>query len=249
LYVVPASASSAMVLSELTVVFLHGAGGSRMTWHLQLPHFKDALAIDLPGHPIGSGFSTILQYVDWIQQCVRDNKVRNPVIVGHSMGGAIGIEFALRNSDLTGLVLVGTGARLRVHPSILSKTSENYEEACRLIANWSVSPRGDPVIKDRIAQEMLKVRADVTYGDFLACDNFDRMSDVERIHCPTLIVCGADDELTPVKYSRYLHEKIRGSKLLVIEGAGHMVMLEKHRAFNDALETFLATLPASESEA
>ena len=56
--------------------------------------------------------------------------------------------------------------------------------------------------------EMLKINPEVTYGDFIACDRFDRMKEVEGIHCPTLILCGADDRLTPPKYSQYLHERI-----------------------------------------
>jgi pimeloyl-ACP methyl ester carboxylesterase len=97
-------------------------------------------------------------------------------------------------------------------------------------------------VVDRIAKEMLKIRAEVTYGDWMACNGFDRMSDVERIMAPTLVICGTDDRLTPPKYSQYLHEKIRNSKLVVIPGAGHSVMLEQHGAFNEALEVFLASL-------
>jgi len=224
------------------LLFIHGAGGSRLTWHLQLSRFRDALAVELPGHPRGSGFNTIPQYADLVEEFIQRNGMRDPVLVGHSMGGAIAIEFTLRTLTSAGLVLVGTGARLRVHPDIMSKLKGSYEEACRFIAAWSVSPSCDPVIRDRIAQEMLKVGADVTYGDFLACNSFDRMDDLERIRNPTLIVCGADDRMTPVKYSLYLHEKIRNSRLVVVPGAGHMVMLEKHRELNYAIETFLSAL-------
>jgi pimeloyl-ACP methyl ester carboxylesterase len=224
------------------LLFIHGAGGSRTTWHLQLSYFKDALAPELPGHPNGSGFATIEEYVASVEEYIEKNNVRNPVLVGHSMGGAIAIDFALRNSNLAGLVLVGTGARLKVRPDILSKILENYEEASRLIATSSVSPSCDPVIIDRISKEMLKIRAEVTHQDFLACNEFDRMNDIQKISCPTLIVCGADDKLTPLKYSQYLHERIRNSKLVEIAGAGHSVMLEKHRAFNEALEAFLGSL-------
>ena len=132
----------------------------------------------------------------------------------------IAITLALANFKLAGLVLVGTGARLRVHPALLSKVNENYEEASKLIATWSVSPSSDPVIAERIAQELLRMNSQVTYGDFMACDKFDRMNDVQKITCKTLIVVGEDDHMTPVKYSQYLHQKIGGSKLVVIPGCG-----------------------------
>lgn len=216
-----------------------------MTWRMQMVHFKDAVAVNLPGHPQGAGYSTIEDYFSFIERLIEDGAINAPILIGHSMGGAIAMTYALRNPNLKGLVLVGTGARLRVHPDILARIRTNYEQATKLIASWSVSPACDPVIIDRMAAEMLKVKSRVTYGDFAACDNFDRMNDLERISCKTLIVCGADDQLTPVKYSQYLNEKILNSRLVVIPGAGHSVMLEKHRAFNEVLDTFLGSLSAS----
>jgi len=213
-----------------------------MVWRLQLLHFKGSLAVELPGHPTGAGYSTIEEYASWVEEYIGKKAVKDPVLVGHSMGGAIAITLALRNSDLAGLILVGTGARLKVHPSILSKVKENYEEASKLIGSWSVSPSSDPVIAERITEELLRVKPEVTYGDFMACDKFDRMNDVNKIACKTLIAVGADDLMTPVKYSQYLHEKISKSKLVVIPGAGHSVMLEKHRSFNGAVQDFLDSL-------
>lgn len=213
-----------------------------MVWRLQLLHFKGSLAVELPGHPSGSGCNTIEDYASSVEEYIRKEAVKDPVLVGHSMGGGIAITLALANFKLAGLVLVGTGARLRVHPALLSKVNENYEEASKLIATWSVSPRSDPVIAERIAQELLRMNSQVTYGDFMACDKFDRMNDVQKITCKTLIVVGEDDRMTPLKYSQYLHQKISGSKLVVIPGAGHSVMLEKHRLFNGAVEAFLDSL-------
>jgi pimeloyl-ACP methyl ester carboxylesterase len=198
--------------------------------------------MELPGHPSGPGCSTIEDYASSVEERIREKAVEDPVIVGHSMGGAIAITLALRNSDMAGLVLVGTGARLRVHPNILSGIKEDYEEVSKLVGAWSVSPSSDPIIAERIAEDLLKVKPEVAYGDFIACDRFDRMNDVQKITCKTLIVVGADDRMTPVKYSEYLHEKIENSKLVVIPGAGHSVMLEKHRMFNDAVEAFLDSL-------
>ncbi len=205
-------------------------------------HFKGAVALELPGHPDGSSLSTIEDYAIFVNNYIQKNSVKNPVLVGHSMGGAIAMEVALINQNLTGLVLVGTGARLRVHPELLSQIKENYEEAGRQIASLSVSPTCDPVITERIRNELLKMKPEVTYGDFTACNKFDRMNDVERITYKTQIIVGADDKLTPVKYAQYLHDQIRNSKLVIIPGAGHSVMLERYRLFNEALTAFLDSL-------
>lgn len=228
---------------ELTLLFIHGAGSNPLIWHLQLKRFKEtALAVQLPGHIAGPGHSTIEDYATAVESQINANHVENVIPIGHSMGGAIAIELALRRADLAGLILVGTGARLRVHPNILRKIHENYPEACKLVAKWSVAPGTDPATVDSIANEMLKVDPEVSLGDFMACDKFDRMQSLEQIRCPTLIICGSEDQLTPVKYSKYLHEKIRNSSLTLIPGAGHSVMIEKHREFNDAIAAFLDSL-------
>lgn len=227
---------------NLHLLFIHGAGASTSVWRLQLLHFKDALAVELPGHPNGTGCNTIEEYAASVEGYIEKNSVKDPVLVGHSMGGAIAITLALRHPDIPGMVLVGTGARLRVRSEILSKINENYKEATELIAKWSISPTSDTVIAERNAEEMLHVDRKVAYGDFVACNKFDRMRDVEKISCKTLIIVGADDKMTPVKYSEYLHENIANSGLVVIPGAGHSVMLERYRAFNDALRGFLDLL-------
>lgn len=227
----------------MILVFVHGAGGSHLVWQLQLHYFKNALAVDLPGHPEGQGCRSIGEYVDWIEKYVEKHGIEDLVLAGHSMGGAITMEYALRNSNLRGLVLVGTGARLRVRQDITDIILRgDYEGASKLIAKLSISPSSDPVIAERIASQMLKVGPEVTRGDWMACNNFDRMDEIEKITVPTLVVCGADDKLTPPKYSQYLHEKIRGSRLVIIPRAGHSVMLERHRAFNEAVEAFVASL-------
>jgi pimeloyl-ACP methyl ester carboxylesterase len=71
------------------------------------------------------------------------------------------------------------------------------------------------------------------------------MNEVEKINLPTLILCGEEDELTPVKYSQFLQNRIKGSKLEVLPHAGHMVMMESAKAFNERIEEFISTLTFS----
>jgi pimeloyl-ACP methyl ester carboxylesterase len=224
------------------LLFIHGAGASPAVWRLQLRHFKNSSACELPGHPTGRGLGSVQEYARTVADYITERAVPQPILVGHSMGGAIAIEYALNNPELKALVLVGTGARLRVRSEFLLKIRNDYEEAAKLIASWSVSPSSDPVIAERLAKDLTGTNPEVTYNDFKACDKFDRMNDLEKISCRTLILCGADDRMTPPKYSEYLHDKIKLSELTIIPGAGHSVMLERYREFNQALEAFLASL-------
>ncbi len=74
--------------------------------------------------------------------------------------------------------------------------------------------------------------------------NFGDLDKFHTIHAlaevPTTIICGTDDRLTSVGHSRKLHDKIEGSTLLECEGAGHMVIMERHDQVNAALDQLIA---------
>lgn len=233
-------------ISEPLLVLIHGAGGTHKVWRYQTSAFPESIALDLPGHPRGKGCNTISDYAEFVTKMIVDRRLTSAVLVGHSMGGAIAIEIAIaRQPFLAGIVLIGSGARLRVTPVIKDEVIRDYAHAAELIAEWAYSPKTDPRLRKASIQELMEVPAEVTYGDFEACDHFDRMNEIGRIDLPTLIVCGEDDALTPVKYSRYMKQKIRNARIVVIPDAGHSVMLEKPEELNEALRSFLAQLRLS----
>ena len=162
---------------------------------------------------------------------------------GHSLGGAVAQEFSLLYPQhAETLVLVGTGARLRVLPEILEGIQGKFEDTVRLINEYAFSRTTPADLIQQSIEFMSKTKRDVLYGDFAACDRFDIMDRVRDIQAPTLVVCGSDDLLTPPKYAHYLAEKIPGARLEIIDGAGHMVMIEKPHEFNSRVMEFLQTL-------
>lgn len=229
--------------SEPWLVFIHGAGGTHRIWRHQTTAFPKSLAVDLPGHPRGKGCETISEYANFVIQTIVEGRLTPTILVGHSMGGAIAIEIALvRPQLLAGIVLVGSGARLRVAPVIKDEVVRDYAHSAEVIAEWAYSPKTDPRLKRASVQELLEVPAVVTYGDFQACDRFDKMNEINHITLPTLIVCGEDDALTPVKYSQYMKDKIRNARLVIVPGGGHSVMLEKPEELNAALRSFTSDI-------
>lgn len=230
---------------EPGIVFVHGAGGTHADWRFQLRELAirwNALAVDLPGHgeSQGDGCPTIPEYRDVLRDLLNALGFTRAVLVGHSMGGGIAQSFALTYPDrLAALALVGTGARLGVHPEIFAAIQRDTGEAGRLISGWAYSSAAMPATVASAAEAFARIRASVLEKDFRACDSFDLMGEIPKIRTPTLIVCGEGDRLTPVKYARFLHENIPGSALAVIPGAGHMVMLERPMEFTRALTAFL----------
>ena len=232
--------------TEPRLVFVHGAGATHKVWRYQTLAFPDSVALDLPGHPRGVGYSTISEYAEFVTQAIKERGLSPVVLAGHSMGGAIAIDIALSHPRfLAGIALVGSGARLRVSPIIKEGLTGNYARTAEVIADWAYSPKSDAKLRKASVQELLEVPPEVAYGDFQACDHFDKMNDISRIDLPTLLVCGEDDDLTPLKYSMYMKERIRNARIVIVPDAGHSVMLEKPDELNNALRSFLAEISLS----
>jgi len=227
------------------ILFIHGAGGGQYTWSLQKGFFEkhlNPIIIELPGHgeSEGEGENEIGKYAEHVYGFLKALILSKVFLVGHSMGGAIVQTMALRYPEMIkGIVLVGTGARLKVFPMILNEIKENFEETVKKINQFAFSPRAPHDLIEKGVAEMLRCRLEVLHGDFSACDRFDVMNEVDKIDLPTLILCGDGDELTPVKYSQFLQSRIKESKLEIIPNAGHMVMMESASAFNEKIRGFI----------
>jgi pimeloyl-ACP methyl ester carboxylesterase len=229
----------------MKLVFIHGSGDTSLIWHYQTEYFTDSKAISLPGHPEGKPCTSIEDYADWLHRYISDKGYSKPVLVGHSMGGAIAQMYALNYpADVKGLVLLGTGARLRVRPAFLSLMEAGIDAPAVWLKNL-VEPfysRVEPGVRERVINKMAEVGAGVQLNDFRCCDKFDIMDKVHQITVPTLVICGSEDEMTPVKYSQYLANEISGARLVIIEGGTHFVFMEKPEEVNRAIEEFLSTL-------
>ncbi len=228
-----------------TVLFIHGAGGSQLSWSFQKAFFEKEfypIMIDLPGHGDsgGEGEDKIERYTDDVYSFLQALELRRIFLIGHSMGGAIIQTLALSHPELIrGVVLAGTGARLKVLPWVLEAIRNDFEQTVKNIVRYAYSPRAPQELIDRGIEHLMNCRPRVLYGDFLACDRFDLMKEVEKIELPALILCGSDDQMTPLKYSEFLHQRIKNSKLDVIKGAGHMLMMESPELFNQKIREFI----------
>ena len=213
------------------LVLIHGAGGSSMHWPGDLRRLPDreVYALDLPGHgrSAGPACADIGAYAEVVREFADALALPRFVLAGHSMGGAIALEFALRHAGrLAGLILVGTGARLPIAPEILQGVLSDFPGTASLLADRAHGVQVDANL-DRIYRRRLReVAPAILHADFVACDAFDRRADIAAIACPALVICGAADRMTPVETSRFLAEQIPGAELLVVPAAGHMVMLE-----------------------
>ncbi len=140
---------------------------------------------------------------------------------------------------LSGIILVGTGARLRVDPRITGGLADAFEETVDRICDMAFGPAAPASVIARVKRQLLGNAPAVIRGDYLACDRFDVMDRIGGIVCPTMVVSAGNDRMTPVKYGEYLHQRISGSTFAVIDGAGHMMAVEKPDAVIAAVAGFM----------
>jgi pimeloyl-ACP methyl ester carboxylesterase len=241
-YAVHADANARHVL-----LLIHGAGGSHLVWPGAVRSLPGATvyALDLPGHgrSWGRGRSSIADYARVVVEWMATSGVPPAIWVGHSMGGAIAQWAALHYPEcVAGLILVATGARLRVSPQILEGLRSNFHRTVELITEWSwgVDPPARLVEAGR--RMLLSADPQVMEGDYRACDAFDVMDRLGEIRAPALVIGGTADRMTPIKYAEYLTAHILDARLVRIERAGHMVMLEQPEAVAEAMRSFLTEL-------
>jgi pimeloyl-ACP methyl ester carboxylesterase len=235
--------------SSLTVVFIHGSGGDREDWRAQLdglPQIANVIALELPGHGESDppGEATVEAYAQWVADFVDVMGLQTVMLVGCSLGSAITQWIALFSPKtwLVGIGLVGAGARLRVHPAFLEGLRQDKQKALAMLSDFCLSPATGEPLRERLREKYLKTSAELVHGDLSACNEFDVMDSIHKLRLPTWILVGEDDQLTPVKYARYLHEVIAGSRLGVVPQAGHLVMMERPEEFNRLLAEFLTEL-------
>ena len=231
------------VAGRKTLVFIHGSGGDHTAWVYQYSRLKDDFniaALELPGHGSsgGKGEADIGAYVEWVKDTLAAFGIEKPVLVGHSLGAAIALSFAIKHGELlAGIVPFGGGVKMPVNPAILEGVRKDPEAIMAMTAKIAVAKKN----RERLAPILAKRKPDpeVLYGDFLACDRLDSSEAVKGIRVPTLIICGTEDKMTPPALSESVRDLIPGARLALVPEAGHLVMMEDPEAFNEALKTFV----------
>ncbi|MDZ7698271.1 MAG: alpha/beta hydrolase [Deltaproteobacteria bacterium] len=227
-----------------TLVMIHGAGGQSQIWQNQRRLSNKGihtLALDMPGHgkTREPAKASIDSYAHWLSEQLHALFDHPVYLMGHSMGGAIVQEVAcIHPSPLAGIILVGTGPRLRVSPAFLKGLKDNFEQTVDTLIHFAYTENTDPSIIRAGAELMKAAGGSVVLGGFEACNRFEMGNKLKDIHLPCLIICGEEDKLTPPSLSKTLHDQIEGSDLSIIPGAGHMVMIERPTAFNQCIADF-----------
>ena len=238
-----------------SVCFLHGAGLDHSVWSLQARylahHGRAVLAVDMPGHggSEGAPLSSISEMGDWVARFLDAAGVKKSALVGHSMGALVALEAAVRVPELVGAIaLLGVAESMPVHSDLLEAARQNDPAAARMITAWGHA--GDAKVGGHPAPGLWMVggatrllersRPGTLHADLKACAEYGSAAPAaSRVTCPTVLVLGAADMMTPCARGEALAGAIEGAITIVLAECGHMVMIERPDATTDALRKVL----------
>jgi pimeloyl-ACP methyl ester carboxylesterase len=239
-----------------TIVFVHGAGLDHSGWGLQSRYFGyhgfNVLAVDLPAHGRSGGapLATIEAMSDWVFSLLKASKMEKAVLIGHSMGSLIALQFAARYPEAAEkIALIGTAYPMKVGEAFLDAAKRNDTVAYDMETIWGHAAQaplaGNPnpgmwMYGDMQAR-LARLAPGVLHTDLTACNSYaGGLEAAAKVKCPVLFVLGARDMMTPPRAAQDLVKAIAGAKVVTLAPSGHSLMAEAPDATLDALIRFLA---------
>jgi 2-hydroxy-6-oxonona-2,4-dienedioate hydrolase len=248
-------------ISDRHILFIHGLGSSADRW-LDIPDaismYYHTIAVDLIGfggsdkpkdvnYTIEQFSEFILEFIEKIGLSGDDRKI---TLVGHSLGGYIAVDFAIRNKGLIEkLVLLDSSGFLKGPTPLL----EQYLNAAKypsydsvrnvfeqMVAQpWKVLPIIINIFITRINSPGAKYPFESAYQNSTTTQiDLSRLKSIEDI--PTLIIWGKRDNLVPIEYSEPFKQVFKNYRVELIEDAGHAPFVEKPAIICEILHSFLS---------
>jgi 3-oxoadipate enol-lactonase len=242
----------------LPLVFVHGLGGTSNVWHAQrvaLSRYFRVVTLDLPGSGRSDKTQRQFSMERWVEQlagladAIRLDKF---VLIGHSMSTVLAQKFAGKyGARLAALVLCGPMTELSPagREAFVKRAETVLKEGMLPVADMVLTGALTPATREGnaglagLVREMLLGNDPACYAaQCHALINGSAKADQAHIKCPTLILDGDQDSVTPLANARAIAAAIPGARIRIIPATAHLTMLERPELFNAALTEFLAGL-------
>lgn len=239
------------------ILFIHGFPFDHFMWDEQVKKFNQnhyCVTYDVRGlgsSPVGDGQFTMESFVDDLENIIDNLNLDKPILCGLSMGGYILLRAVERmENKLGGLILCDTKSladndegkvnRARGIKQINDEGTEQY--VSQFIANCFTEnfKRKNKTEYETIVNRSIKYDPIGLKGCLLAmAGRTDTTQYLKNISIPTLVICGEEDKLTPPDIMKSMSDKIKNSKFVAIEHAGHISPVESTKRVNDEIDNFL----------
>jgi 3-oxoadipate enol-lactonase len=240
--------------SGSAVVFLHGVGSDISAWNRQIDYFSQrwrAVAVEYPGYGESDLPAKGLNREEigrFLLGAMDGLGIADTHIVGLSMGGVMALEMACqRPGRVRSLTLADTFARHPDGMTILEGlrrdvSTMTMRDFAKGRAGLILAPDAPEALREEVIETMAKIdRRSYTWST-TAVWTADYRKALSQIHCPTLIVIGEHDQLTPIALSEELNRGVTGSRMEIIPKAGHLSNLDNPAFFNRIVEEFILSV-------
>ena len=232
-----------------TIIFLHGSGLTHIVWSLVEQFFSNknfnVLSIDIPGHGNSEGpcLKKIEEIADWLEKVFIKLNLEQVILIGHSQGCLEMLEYVKKHkSRVKKLVFIAGSFEMPVNQNLIDLAENGDQDAVKLMMKWGYEGSkkfigGNPV--KRIIQSPTDI-SKILAVDLVACNNYSNGSDaLKAIDCPTMFVFGELDKMVNLEVGKKFANMVDKSNTHVIEGCGHMIMIEKAFEMREKVLEFL----------
>lgn len=228
------------------VVLMHGWGCDHTTVRSVAAVLEPAMRVynlDLPGHGRSDEPPTawgVGEYTDLVEKFTRMLGIDDPVLIGHSFGGRIGLLMASRNPISRVVLIDAAGIKPRRGPRYYIKVY-SFKAARRLLPLVLGRRRGQEVIdrwRGKAGSADYRNSSPVMRAVMSRCVNQDLKHVMPAIKASTLLIWGENDTATPLADAKYMERHIPDAGLVSFEGAGHYSFLDNPGGFRAVMREF-----------
>lgn len=227
-----------------TIMFAHGFGCDQQVWHRITPAFEKDYQVVLFDY-VGSGYSdkhayqldrykTPAGYASDVLEICDAFDLRDVIFVGHSISGVIGLLASIERPELFDkLCLIGSSPRYINEPGyaggfeeddiddLIEMMERNYKEWAQYLAPIASKNTDRPALTEEFEAYLMANDRQIVKHFCEMTFKIDVRDQLEKVETPSLLLQSQDDTIVPYEISRYMHEKMKNSKLVLMQATGH----------------------------